>query len=436
MPDDLSDILLWRRRRGTPSWLIRDPDTGELPALDIDAQNNRAWYLGASQPVSSLLTCSRASGGYAARLDGSLEWFGSNALRITNRGLLVEGARTNLLLRSQEFESGAWTKTLCTALDNQLIAPNGLLQGAIITDTSTSGTELAQAVTVSSGATVSVFRIVKRQSHDWVRLSIFNSSNTSGVRAWFNLSTGAAGAFNVVGGGVANERGIRALSNGWYLCWFTGSMAGETSYRFMSCSASGDATTARVDGGVRGEWGAQLEAAAFPSTYIPTGASTVTRAADNIYLGNISGLPIAAGTIIGRGTVYAPSASNQVIAAYNDAGAYGAGNGLLLRRSGTARELGGNGTSVTATMAANPATDTWAGSWSIAGTLQRVASSSGGYTSGATLDFTGVNATRLQIGANSGAGGQPFNGYIERIVMLPGLRSQSQMAALISKVAA
>lgn len=274
---------LWRRRRGAPSWLLRDPDTGGLPALDIDYAGGRA-FKGSVVDLAGLHTVSRASGGYAQNLDGSLTWFGNNVMRRTDRGVLVEGARTNLLLRSQEFENAAWSKVLCTALDNQLVAPNGLLQGSIITDTSTSGCELNQAVTVSAGATVSVFRIFKRQSHDWARISVLNNGSTSGVRAWFNLATGATGTFNALGAGVATAIGMRPLAGGWYLCWVTCSIPGETIYRIPSCSADGDGSLARINGATRGEWGVQFEAAAFPSSYIPTGASTATRASDRVTL--------------------------------------------------------------------------------------------------------------------------------------------------------
>lgn len=55
--------------RGAPSWLLRDPDTGGLPALDIDYAGGRA-FKGSVVDLAGLHTVSRASGGYAQNLDG------------------------------------------------------------------------------------------------------------------------------------------------------------------------------------------------------------------------------------------------------------------------------------------------------------------------------------------------------------------------------
>lgn len=61
-------------------------------SLDLDFVNNRA--LG-SPSLGSLITCTRASAGYAEDASGNWILFGNNAYRITNKGLLIEEARTN-----------------------------------------------------------------------------------------------------------------------------------------------------------------------------------------------------------------------------------------------------------------------------------------------------------------------------------------------------
>ena len=50
--------------------------------------------------VSDLLTCTRASTGYAENAGGALVLFAANEFRITDKGLLIEDQRTNYFLNS------------------------------------------------------------------------------------------------------------------------------------------------------------------------------------------------------------------------------------------------------------------------------------------------------------------------------------------------
>lgn len=63
-------------------------------ALDIDFVNN-IGFSGAPASPASLITTTRASQAYADDQDGNWISFGNNVSRITNKGLLVEEARTN-----------------------------------------------------------------------------------------------------------------------------------------------------------------------------------------------------------------------------------------------------------------------------------------------------------------------------------------------------
>src|SRR5205085_4810796 len=78
-----------------------------LPAFEpnatvaLDFVNNRyrvGLGTGSTSSFASLpgLTVTRNSGGYAENSDGSLKWF--------------NGPRTNLFIRSQEFDNATWTK--------------------------------------------------------------------------------------------------------------------------------------------------------------------------------------------------------------------------------------------------------------------------------------------------------------------------------------
>lgn len=65
-------------------------------------------------------------------------------------------SRTNLLLRSEQFDNAAWTKINCTITANNATAPNGQLVADRITETSNSAAVI-QSVTPAGGLTSKTF---------------------------------------------------------------------------------------------------------------------------------------------------------------------------------------------------------------------------------------------------------------------------------------
>jgi hypothetical protein len=205
-------------------------------------------------------------------------------------GALVEGARTNFALQSQNFGT-TWTNTGTTESLDSAIAPDGTTTAdKLEEDTSTGGHVITQngiAGATGDGAyTFSCF--VKAVERTFVRLEqTGNASGNSGSRAVFNLTTGVVSSTTNIGSpagtGVAR---ITAFPNGWYRCEFTVTPAttGNTT-RNVSISLGTDATTFSYTG-VLGSgvllWGAQLEAGSFASSYMKTEGATFTRSADVI----------------------------------------------------------------------------------------------------------------------------------------------------------
>lgn len=247
-----------------PSWVMRD-ETGALPSLFLNFELGLAYYLGQVVPISSLLTVVRASGGYNAKLDGSLQWFGNNALRQTDAGLLVEGARTNQCLRSEAFATG-WTADNGSAIsptitDNFALAPNGTMTAARGQFNKTGGTFSR----ITSNGIVSTVGLA------WV-YSIYLKSNT--------------GAPQNVGLRLGSETGVNVVVTPTWQRFVVPVTLATTSVNaqvLLWDSIVGNDETADIL-----MWGAQLEAAAFASSYTPTGASAATRAADNISVNDVS----------------------------------------------------------------------------------------------------------------------------------------------------
>ena len=77
--------------------------------VDLNFAGGVYYDSGTVADATGVLSCTRASTGYAKNSDGTLTSFASNALRIgVGTGLLVEDARTNYLPQSADF-STSWT---------------------------------------------------------------------------------------------------------------------------------------------------------------------------------------------------------------------------------------------------------------------------------------------------------------------------------------
>jgi hypothetical protein len=227
-------------------------------------------YLRAGRVTSAPgLTVTRASSGYAETSDGRLVEFGSGVLRRTDRGVLVEGARTNLLVQSQTFDNAAWVKSNATVTANAGTAPDGTTTADQVTTTNANGYIIPSSslFAAAGGATFVYSVFAKAGTATTITLLLGATANYVGT---FNLSTGVASTSS------ANTTvSMTDAGSGWYRCVLTCAAVANIGYA--------EAQIGRVASGLTFSlWGAQLEAAAFASSYIKTEGSTVTRAADEV----------------------------------------------------------------------------------------------------------------------------------------------------------
>lgn len=98
-----------------PGWVL------DGAYLDFDFLSN-LYYLqgfGETGTITNVVTTTRASVGYGQQLDGIWVPFGVNEPRLTDKGLLIEQARTNSLLWCRDMTNAAWVKTDVTATLDQ-----------------------------------------------------------------------------------------------------------------------------------------------------------------------------------------------------------------------------------------------------------------------------------------------------------------------------
>ena len=239
--------------------------------------------------ATDLITFTRASSSTFLGSNGLIQTATNNTPRIeynpdgTVKGLLIEEARTNLMTYSEDFTDASWTKANTATLALDAIGPDGVVNSAVtLVDSNAGGTGYVRidssniTTTVGTAHTASIY--AKADQLQYLDIRTINWTTPANASTFFNLSTGV-----VVSTGAGMTSTIENAGNGWYRCsitFTTDDVDGNGIIRFTP-SADGTTTTVDLDGTSSILiYGAQFEAGAFPTSYIPTTGSTATRAAD------------------------------------------------------------------------------------------------------------------------------------------------------------
>ena len=221
-------------------------------------------------------------------------------------GLLVEEQRTNLLVRSEEFNDASWGKSLSSVSANSTNSPASTQTAdALVEDTSNGEHQITGVFTVTSGTIYTVSIYVKAAGRTFCRFGFTGTGFSGPTRSSFNLATGAVTANN---GGSPT---ITPVGSGWYRLSVTNTATSTTTGSFIIQPQLDASTLSYTGDGTSGIylWGAQLEAGATASSYILTTTAAATRNAD---VAQITGTNFSSWYRQDEGTVYVDATLNGI----------------------------------------------------------------------------------------------------------------------------
>jgi hypothetical protein len=210
-------------------------------------------------------------------------------------GLEIEEQRTNLILQSEDF-STTWTNANSSEQTNVIVSPDGTLTGdKLVEDTSTASHDVRQLTSTLTDGVSYTFSVYAKAAGR--NLHITYTINTAGHSAVFDLTSGTVSSVT-----ASITPSITSVGNGWYRCTVTATKV-TTGTTIIRVSTHSGVLSYTGDGysGIY-IWGAQLEAGAFATSYIPTTTAQVTRSADSA---SMTGSNFSSWYRADEGTLYA-----------------------------------------------------------------------------------------------------------------------------------
>jgi hypothetical protein len=205
---------------------------------------------------------------------------------------ILEPARANLLSYSNDFSNAAWSKgsNLLVQLNTE-ISPDGSLNATKFTNVAASSVFAFQ---LSIGSTSSVWTssvFVKKGTNKYCGISITSLGITnSRYQPVFNLEDGTIQEINTSGTNITNaSNSITQYPNGWYRVTISVTFVGGADQCYMVLQNTNNTDYNPVSGTLDWQnaslgnayfYGAMLEQGSYPTSYIPTTSTAVTRSAE------------------------------------------------------------------------------------------------------------------------------------------------------------
>ena len=241
----------------------------------LDTQATRSTLMSVDSTLSEAITASQDYIPIASTTNFSTAIVAE--IETTNEVVSFTDISENLITYSEQFDNAAWNKSSITVSADSTTAPDGTTTADSWATTAISSVYISRDPSLTVGQTYTYSIYAKAGDMNWFRISNVSSGLTGG---WFNLSDGTLGTQN----GAGNVSSITSVGDGWYRCVrkFASVVSGGTQVLFSPSSADGS-TGAPGSNAFIYCWGAQVEKASSPTTYLPTttaalvGLTDVTR---------------------------------------------------------------------------------------------------------------------------------------------------------------
>lgn len=221
------------------------------------------------------------SSGVVAPINADLPRFDYDPTTLVCKGFLIEEARTNILLYSDQLNNPSWVTTASSVTANAILSPDGAVSGDKLVEDSALASHFITTnnftPVIATTYTFSAFVKAAERSFAFVG---FNATSMPATFVSVNLSNGTIATAT----GTPVNSSITNAGNGWYRVSVSLAATAITAAKCeIRISTNGLWANRTYTGdGASGiyAWGAQIEAGAFPTSYIPTTTTTVTRNAD------------------------------------------------------------------------------------------------------------------------------------------------------------
>lgn len=393
------------------------------PLLNFDFANGiyRQDAIGYNSTASNFITTSRASVGYSDDTSGNWTSFLSNVPRITNKGLLVEEARTNSAPNNSM--AGAVAGSPGTAPDLwSIAAPTGLVR--TITLGTTGGVEWIEfnyAGTATSTSTIRIRQTALASSpaassgQSWTDSAWISNSSATGITTLLLYVQGLDASNN-----QSESASVSVLSQAWARAAISRTLTAGTTTKLNhlidSSSITSGATGVNVT--IRIGW-PQSELGAFVTSPIRTSTVAVARAADVVTVTTPPAIGTAA-TLFWKGapTSSIVSTTNQVGFSINDGTNTNRLSVVRAATTGFARSVNGNGGN-------SPTTGiVWvqdsSGKLAFANASGNQGISFNGSSAAIGIGAVPPGMNTVSIGSSGGV--SQCTGYIERVALWPNTR--------------
>lgn len=393
--------------------------SGSAPSLNLDFT---------SGVLDSRITFTRASTATYFDSTGTMQSASNNVPRFDYepvsrqmRGLLIEEARTNLLIQSGNIANAAWVGGVRTA--NASTAPDGTNSATRYAEGSGSGNSFQMPSIVWAATTTYTQSVFAKPSDQGTKRYLSVLFDTAAFGAYYGaIFDVAVGTITFTTAGASAT--IAAVGNGWYRC--TATLATTTGATIAAQWRVGTSTTDIFQNTVGDStsgffiWGAQLEAGAFPTSYIPTTAAAVTRAAEIAVMTAVPGIINQLGTMAME--VMMPQLCNtpKVFASI-----YGTGRTSINVQASNNLAMFDTGSGLNTAIGAQPVGYNFKAAFAYQNGSQRSSVNGGAITSFAA---SGMSTPTPNVAIMSdGSGGFQPNGYIRRFRYWPRMLSDGDL---------